>query len=124
MYENFSIITFNAYAKKIFENDQERAKEYIQKDLIDVSDTTAPTTEVTTEVTTQDLDVEYVTTEGQIVDTRLYLSSPVEHADINDCYSMLLSIRNLFVVFMIIFVFFKVKTSIHNILAKIFEIGK
>ena len=44
MYENFSIITFNAYAKKIFENDQERAKEYIQKDLIDVSDTTAPTT--------------------------------------------------------------------------------
>ena len=120
MYENFSIITFNAYAKKIFENDQERTKTFIQKDLIDLSDTTEPTTETTT----QDLNVEYVTTEGQIVDTRLYLSSPVENADINDCYSLLLSIRNLFVLFLIIFVFFKVKTSIHNVLAKIFEIGK
>lgn len=124
MYENFSIITFNTYAKKIFENDQERTKTFIQKDLIDVSDTTEPTTESTTEATTQDLNVEYITTEGQIVDTRLYLSSPVEHADLNDCYSMLLSIRNLFVVFMIIFVFFKVKTSIHTIFAKIFNTEK
>ena len=120
MYEDISNFTFNEVKTEIYSIYPETIQTIPEKDLIDVSDTQEPTTEVTT----QDLNVEYVTTEGQIVDTRLYLSSPVEHADINDCYSMLLSIRNLFVLFLIIFVFFKVKTSIHNVLAKIFEIGK
>ena len=87
--------------------------------FVDLEETTETTTE-TTEQTTQDLDIEYITTEGQVVDTRLYLSTPVSNADINDCFSMLLSIRNLFVVFILLFVFFKVKTSIHNVLSKIF----
>lgn len=90
--------------------------------IVDVGETTEPTTETTTEEASQDL--EYETTEGQVVDTRLYLSTNVNNADINDCYSMLLSIRNLFLLFLIIFVFFKVKTSIHTIFAKIFNVEK
>lgn len=90
--------------------------------IVDVGETTEPTTETTTEEAAQN--IEYETTEGQIVDTRLYLSTTVNNADINDCYSMLLSIRNLFLLFLIIFVFFKVKTSIHTIFAKIFNVEK
>lgn len=75
-------------------------------------------------LSTEDLNVEYITTEGQIIDTRLYLSSEVSGADLNDVYSMLLSIRNLFVLFMLIFIFFKIKNIIHSVLAKIFDNGK
>lgn len=85
------------------------------------------TTEETQQIiilSTEDLNVEYITTEGQVVDTRLYLSSEVSGADLNDVYSMLLSIRNLFVLFMLIFIFFKIKNIIHSVLAKIFDNGK
>lgn len=85
------------------------------------------TTEETQQIiilSTEDLNVEYITTEGQIIDTRLYLSSEVSGADLNDVYSMLLSIRNLFVLFMLIFIFFKIKNIIHSVLAKIFDNGK
>lgn len=90
--------------------------------IVDLGETTETTSETTTETASQE--IEYETTEGQVVDTRLYLSTPVNNADINDCYSMLLSIRNLFLLFLIIFIFFKVKTSIHTIFAKIFNVEK
>ncbi len=90
--------------------------------IFDLGEKTEETSEATTEAASQEL--EYETTEGQVVDTRLYLSTTVNNADINDCYSMLLSIRNLFLLFLIIFLFFKVKTSIHTIFAKIFNVEK
>lgn len=97
-------------------------KIFLDLPIVDFGETTGPTTETTTEEDSQD--IEYETNEGQVVDTRLYLSTTVNNADINDCYSMLLSIRNLFLLFLIIFIFFKVKTSIHTIFAKIFNVEK
>ena len=57
--------------------------------IIDLEETTEDTTE-TTEVSTQDLDIEYITTEDQVVDTRLYLSAPVSGADLNDIYNTMI----------------------------------
>ena len=122
MHENISFIAYDTLSEKMYQTCKKTNEETL-KNIIDVSDTEEPTSE-TTEQTTQDLDVEYITTEGQVVDTRLYLSVPVNNADLNDVYSMLLSIRNLFVLFILIFVFFKVKTSIHSIFAKIFNVEK
>lgn len=90
-------------------------------DIIDVSNTEL-STEATTEATTTD--IEYITTEGQILDTKLYLSSEVSGADINDVYSIMLSTRNIVLLFFMVWLLFKVKTSIHSVLSKIFETNK
>lgn len=90
-------------------------------DIIDVSNTELPT-EATTEATTTD--IEYITTEGQIIDTKLYLSSEVSGADINDVYSIMLSTRNIVLLFFMIWLLLKVKTSIHSVLSKIYETNK
>lgn len=115
MYEEiFLYLENNQIAKASFE---EVKKDVPIVDLVE-------TTEIIEEETTEQSDIEYITTEGQVVDTRLYLSSEVNGADLNDIYSLLLSIRNLFVLFMLMFIFFKVKNIIHSVLAKIFESGK
>ena len=91
--------------------------------FVDLEETTEDNTE-TTETSTQDLSIEYVTTEDQFVDTRLYLSAPVSGADLNDVYSLMLSTRNIVLLFFMIWLIFKVKTSIHSVLSKIFETNK
>ena len=91
--------------------------------FVDLEETTEDTTE-TTETSTQDLDIEYITTEDQVIDTRLYLSAPVSGADLNDIYSIMLSTRNIVLLFFMVWLVFKVKTSIHSVLSKIFETNK
>jgi len=69
---------------------------------------TATATDITTEVeTTEEMEVVEPTVDtGQIVDDRLYLSKEYTDKDINDCYSMLLSIRNcVILLIMTIFLF-------------------
>lgn len=91
-------------------------------DIIDVSDTEVNTEEVTAEEVIND--IEYITTEDQVVDTKLYLSTPVYNADLNDVYSIMLSTRNIVLLFFMVWLLFKVKTSIHSVLSKIFETNK
>lgn len=97
---------------------------YFDIPIVDVGETTETTTETTTEATTQDLDITYITTEDQPVDTNMYFSAQVSDADINDLYSVALSIRNLLLLFFLFFIFFKVKNIIHVTLTKLFGIGK
>lgn len=96
---------------------------YENDEIATSSDALIETTiETTTETTTEEqLDLEYITTEGQIVDTNLYLSTAVSGASNNDIFSMLLSIRNILLLFFIIFLVLKVKNMIHSVLSKIFE---
>jgi len=92
--------------------------------LVDLEETTETTSETTqtTEQTTNE--IEYITTEGQPVDTNMYFSSSVNGADLNDLYSVALSTRNIVLLFFLFFLFFKVKNIIHVTLSKLFGIGK
>lgn len=108
------------YNYKIFKDDTENDE--ISEETTEETD--EETSQIIVELSTQDIDIEYITTEGQYVDNRLYLSTAVSGADNNDIYSMLLSIRNLLVVFILLFVFFKVKNIIHVTLSKLFNKGK
>lgn len=95
----------------------------IKKDLpiIDLEETSETTSETTEESTSE---IEYITTEGQPVDTNMYFSSTVNGADLNDIYSVALSTRNIVLLFFLFFLFFKVKNIIHVTLSKLFNIGK
>lgn len=95
------------------------------KDIQSSEEAATPNDEFTEETseeatTTGECDIEYITTEGQIIDTRLYLSSPVVNASINDLYSISLSIRNILLVFGLLLILFKFKGMAHNAIHKTF----
>lgn len=96
----------------------------------DIESTEEITTESTQSIqnaeesTTEETDIEYITTEGQIIDNKLYLSAKVNNADINDVYSICLSIRNIVLLFFMILLLIKFKGMIHNAINRTFYIHK
>lgn len=64
---------------------------------------------------------EYV---SQEVDNRPYLSSEVVNADINDVYTMVLSIRNVVLLWFLIWLVLKTRGFIHSILDIVMERSK
>ena len=70
------------------------------------AESTETTAEASTE-STESADLEYLTTEGENVDTSLYMSCEVSGASINDLYSLTLSLRNICLVFFLFIVHFK-----------------
>lgn len=64
---------------------------------------------------------EYITQE---VDNRPYLSSEVANADINDVYTMVLSIRNVVLLWFLIWMIFKCRGFIHSIFDIVLERSK
>lgn len=58
------------------------------------------------------------------VDNRPYLSSEVSGATINDVYTMVLSMRNIILMWFMFWLIVKTKSMIHNIVAKYMERGK
>ena len=80
----------------------------------------------TEEATTEEVTTEEPTTEepqlvyfGSGTDTHLYLSSEVENADLNDIYSMLLSTRNVLLLFFLVFLILKVGSMLRDIFARL-----
>lgn len=105
-------------------------------------DTEVVTTEVLTETTTelpdaiiiepwqpQYSDIQFIpeydeeTSEysSVVVDNRPYMSSEVINADINDVYTMVLSIRNVVLLWFLVWLLLKFKTMIHNVTMKYME---
>lgn len=84
---------------------------------------TETSTETSTE-STESADLEFLTTEGQNVDTNLYMSCEVSGASINDVYSITLSLRNICLVFFLFIVLLKFKGMTHNAINRSFKINK
>ena len=128
MYEEvihgFQIYADDTENNEVSEETTEETTEESEEELTTENTEEVTTEKIVVELSTEDLDIEYLTTENQVVDTRLYMSVPVQGADSNDIFSMLLSIRNILLVFMIFFIFFKVKNIIHTTLSKLFNKGK
>lgn len=80
-------------------------------------------TEASTE-STESADLEFLTTEGQNVDTSLYMSCEVSGASINDLYSLTLSLRNICLVFFLFIVLLKFKGMTHNAINRSFKMNK
>lgn len=70
----------------------------------------------TEEATTEEPQLVYL---GSGTDTHLYLSSEVENADLNDVYSMLLSTRNVLLLFFLVFLILKVGSMLRDIFARL-----
>ena len=103
--------------------------------------------EVTTENTTEEIDEDSIIINGYdyqysdieflmpfneetsqyemiAVDNRPYMSCEVSNASINDVYTMVLSIRNVVLMWFMFWLIVKTKSMIHNIVAKYMERGK
>lgn len=59
--------------------------------------------------------------EPLIFDNTPYMSSEVANADINDVYTMVLSIRNVVLLWFLLWVVFKARTMIHSVLERVYE---
>lgn len=84
--------------------------------------TTEETTENTTEENTEDTTEEI--TEGIIykdssADTHAYLSTEVENATINDLYTVALSVRNVLLLFVLVFFGIKAFGALKNVIYRI-----
>ena len=90
----------------------------------EVDQESAEGTEASTEASTESPDLEFLTTEGQNVDTSLYMSCEVSGASINDLYSLTLSLRNICLVFFLFIVLLKFKGMTHNAINRSFKINK
>lgn len=94
----------------------------LRRELAEYNAEEATTEEVTTEEATTE---EATTEEPQLVylgsgtDTHLYLSTEVENADLNDVYSMLLSTRNVLLLFFLVFLILKVGSMLRDIFARL-----
>lgn len=103
--------------------------------------------EVTTEITTEEIDEDSFIVNGYdyqysdieflmpfneetseydmiAVDNRPYMSCEVSGATINDVYTMVLSMRNIVLLWFLFWLIVKTKSMIHNIVAKYMERGK
>lgn len=89
----------------------------------EVSQESNESTEASTE-STESADLEFLTTEGQNVDTNLYMSCEVSGASINDVYSITLSLRNICLVFFLFIVLLKFKGMTHNAINRTFKMNK
>ena len=89
----------------------------------EVNQESAESTEASTE-STESADLEFLTTEGQNVDTSLYMSCEVSGASINDLYSLTLSLRNICLVFFLFIVLLKFKGMTHNAINRSFKMNK
>ena len=85
---------------------------------------TETSTEASTEASTESADIEFLTTEGQNVDTSLYMSCEVSGATIDDLYSITLSLRNVCLVFFLFIVLLKFKGMTHNAINRSFKMNK
>ena len=100
------------------------------KDIESTEEVNQESTEVTEESTeastesTEGADLEFLTTEGQNVDTTLYMSCEVSGASIDDLYSITLSLRNICLVFFLFIVLLKFKGMTHNAINRSFKINK
>lgn len=56
-----------------------------------------------------------------VFDNTPYLSSEVANADINDVYTMVLSIRNVVLLWFLLWTVFKARTMIHSVLERVYE---
>lgn len=93
----------------------------------EVNQESAEGTEASTEASTESTEsanLEFLTTEGQNVDTSLYMSCDVSGATINDLYSLTLSIRNICLVFFLFIVLLKFKGMTHNAINRSFKMNK
>lgn len=97
----------------------------LRRELAEYNAEEATTEEATTEEVTTEEVTEEPTEEPQLVylgsgtDTHLYLSSEVENADLNDVYSMLLSTRNVLLLFFLVFLILKVGSMLRDIFARL-----
>ena len=89
-----------------------------------VNQESAESTETSTEESTESVNLEFLTTEGQNVDTNLYMSCEVSGASINDVYSITLSLRNICLVFFLFIVLLKFKGMTHNAINRSFKMNK
>lgn len=78
-----------------------------------------PTEEPTEEVTEEPTEEPQLVYLGSGTDTHLYLSTEVENADLNDVYSMLLSTRNVLLLFFLVFLILKVGSMLRDIFARL-----
>ena len=93
----------------------------------EVNQESAEGTETSTEASTESAesaDLEFLTTEGQNVDTTLYMSCEVSGATIDDLYSLTLSLRNVCIVFFLFIVLLKFKGMTHNAINRSFKMNK
>ena len=77
-----------------------------------------PTEEPTEEVTEEPTEEPQLVYLGSGTDTHLYLTSQVENADINDVYTMILSTRNILLLFLLVFVAFKFGSMLRDVIAR------
>lgn len=59
--------------------------------------------------------------EPVVFDNTPYMSSEVANADINDVYTMVLSIRNVLLLWFLLWTVFKARTMIHSVLERVYE---
>lgn len=90
----------------------------------EVNQESTESTEESTEASTESAYLEFLTTEGQNVDTSLYMSCEVSGASIDDLYSLTLSLRNICLVFFLFIVLLKFKGMTHNAINRSFKINK
>lgn len=94
----------------------------LRRELAEYNAEEATTEEaITEEATTEEASTEEpaIVFLGSGTDTHLYLSSEVENADLNDVYSMLLSTRNVLLLFFLVFLILKVGSMLRDIFARL-----
>lgn len=99
---------------------REEMSEYNREEITEIP-SEEPTEEATEEPSTTSPIPDLTFLNGDEVDSRLYLSGEVKYADINDVYSMLLSARNVLILFLMVFIIFKSASIFKNGILKLMK---